>query len=547
MSLWSDLGKPPEKDFPNHLLDPAAAPPLPRRDLLLAGLLLVCFATRAWMAWKWEIVCRDATVYLETAKGVEQGDYSRLLRSFGLNVYPMILALLHAAGLPWRVAGEWWSVLMATAAVLPLFGWVRRQFNDRVAALGCLLYALHPKLVYISPLILRDATFWFLLQLALYFGWRAVIEIRLRLFVAAGVALSLAIHTRSEGLLLLIPLGLWAVWRMPAVAGRRTHLVAGMILSGSMIPAWIVLINVTLLHDHPRWVLVRSRDVELAKDLLIPGDRPEQAPPQVVPTGRQLITTPAKLGVRLVKAYTYLYGILVLLGLWGWRRVFLRRDQQALFLLSVGLCVLTWGAYTRGTEIDMRYYFPCLLTTFAYVALALLNVAEWITRLTSRRLAWSPPRRAALVVGMLVAILLAGAPDRALSRRQRLYQQADLGKWIRRQVGPNQRIVGCLDDMRMVTFFAQGELVHSAAHREYVGRRVLRVIEVRKPDVAVLFSPGEEHRDVARWAAIIRQHPELGFRCVPQCRLPPGCRQAHGEALILLKTDAQPSRGSDRQ
>ena len=110
---------------------------------------------------------------------------------------------------------------MTALTVLPLFGWLRRQFDQQVAVVGCLLYAVHPKLMIHGPLVIRDPTFWFLLVLTLYLGWRAVLELKPWLFLAAGVAWALAAHTRTEGLLLAAPLGLWWFFRWFAVAGQR--------------------------------------------------------------------------------------------------------------------------------------------------------------------------------------------------------------------------------------------------------------------------------------------------------------------------------------
>ena len=83
------------------------------------------------------------------------------------------------------------------------------MFDDRLAVIACLIYALHGKLIGISPLIIRDSTFWLLLVLALYYLWRAVGELRFAFFAAAGLAITLAVHTRTEGWLLLIPLLGW--------------------------------------------------------------------------------------------------------------------------------------------------------------------------------------------------------------------------------------------------------------------------------------------------------------------------------------------------
>ncbi len=94
------------------------------------------------------------------------------------------------------------------------------MFDDRLAVIACLVYALHGKLIAISPLIIRDSTFWFLLVLTLYYVWRAVGELRIGFFLAAGVALTLAVHTRTEGWLLLIPLLGWGACRW-STHGKR--------------------------------------------------------------------------------------------------------------------------------------------------------------------------------------------------------------------------------------------------------------------------------------------------------------------------------------
>ena len=106
---------------------------------------------------------------------------------------------------------------MGAAVVLPLFGWLRRQFDRRVALAGCFLYAVHGELIRWSPEVLRDPTFWFLFTLGLYLLWRAVTEVRLGLFLSAAAAIVLASATRFEGLLLLVPLAGWSVARWRAL------------------------------------------------------------------------------------------------------------------------------------------------------------------------------------------------------------------------------------------------------------------------------------------------------------------------------------------
>ena len=222
--------RPVGTEFPNHLVvgEPCArsqrgpSPGEACRPLLLLGLMLLCLAPRALMAWKLDGVCPDGVAYIRLAELLDQGQGREFLRLAGVNPLPLALVALHRLGLDWEVAGSLWGVLMGAAVVLPLFGWLRRQFDRRVALAGCFLYAVHGELIRWSPEVLRDPTFWFLFTLGLYLLWRAVTEVRLGLFLSAAAAIVLASATRFEGLLLLVPLAGWSVARWRALRQGAT-------------------------------------------------------------------------------------------------------------------------------------------------------------------------------------------------------------------------------------------------------------------------------------------------------------------------------------
>ena len=138
-------------------------------------------------------------MYIRVAESLDQGQlHEDKYNRFGLNSFPVILMLLHRLGLDWELAGKLWNVAISCLTVLPLYGWVRRQFDDRVA-LRRLPYALHSEFIRSSPEGIRDPTFWFFMSWRLYWLWRAVGEVRLRFFLFGGLALALAVITRSEG------------------------------------------------------------------------------------------------------------------------------------------------------------------------------------------------------------------------------------------------------------------------------------------------------------------------------------------------------------
>ena len=219
MDAWEGLLAAPSGDFPRG---PAPGRALPVRPWMAAMLLAMCLIPRLVAAWNWDVLWGDSLHYRYASTCLEQGDLEEGFAEFGLNVYPLILIPLGHLGIDWQIAGKYFSVLVASLTVLPLWGWLRRMFDDRLAATACLVYAFHGKLIAISPLIIRDPTFLFLLALSLYYVWRAVGELRIGFFLAAGIMLTLAIHTRTEGWLLLVPLLGWGACRWPR-RSRRTH------------------------------------------------------------------------------------------------------------------------------------------------------------------------------------------------------------------------------------------------------------------------------------------------------------------------------------
>ena len=197
-------------------------------------------------------------LYIQLAKAFEAGDLRAGFREMALNVYPVILMVLHRLGLDWETAAALWGVTISSLVVLPLWGWVRRQFDDRVALVACLLYIVHPKFIEWSPEVMRDQTFWFLFMLAIYWLWRAVTEVRYGYFIAAGAAITLASVTRIEGLFLLIPLVLWTFWRWLALRDRAAEAARRRRSCASWFSRrCLALVNVAWLYGHAGWVGIR--------------------------------------------------------------------------------------------------------------------------------------------------------------------------------------------------------------------------------------------------------------------------------------------------
>ena len=139
--------------------------------------MLLCLVPRVVMALRIPSVCPDGVVYINAAQAIEAGNLRQGLTDMSLNIYPLILLALHRAGLDWELAAAVWGVAISSLVVLPLWGWARRQFDDAVALVACLLYAVHPKMIEWSPEVMRDPTFWFLFMLAIYWLWQAITRV----------------------------------------------------------------------------------------------------------------------------------------------------------------------------------------------------------------------------------------------------------------------------------------------------------------------------------------------------------------------------------
>jgi len=543
MRFWRSLCERPAETFPSRLSGNTALA-VSRRRALLALLVLICLVPRAWAAWRWNILWADTVTYLKAAESLERGDLESAFSVLGLNVYPIILIRLRRLNVDWTAAGEWWSVAMATLAVLPLFGWVRRQFDYRVATAACLLYAVHPKLVAFSPLIIRDPTFWFLFNLTLYLAWRAAVEIRWWLFLAGGVALTLAVHTRSEGWVLLVPVVLWPALRMPRAVGRRGRLMLGTMVCVATIPASVTVVNVTWLRECPRWEMVRAGHQAIFRrwfeSLGEPADRQPPvlrqdsaapkvpAPLNVPPSGFTLLR---KLAVRFVKAYTYVPLLLGLVGLWGWRRVFFRRDHLVVSLMAALLLAMTAIRYSQY-ELDIRYFLPVVFVSFPWMALGLLATIDWIAETTQRRIAWSPRRRAGLAAGVAVAVAVAGSFSMKTSAEPLMRQRAELGGWILQRLGPNRSIAAEVKARELIVYYARGE---------WVGKSRLPLIRKRQPDV-VLLEDNSWNRSY--WAACsenLLRTKGIRYDRVGEERLPPGCEGF----LVLVRSTGGDSSDVD--
>lgn len=439
----------------------------------------------------WNQLWTDSVSFHNASVALAQRDWNAAFGEFGLNLYPIVLWVLRLLFADWETAAKWFSVAAASAAVLPLFGWTRRQFDDRVAVVACLCYAVHGKLVAMSCLAIRDPLFWLLVLTAFYLFWRAAVEQRWRLYVASGIALLLTVHLRTEGWLLLVPLVGWnairAYWGGRPAAVRAA---AGIGIALAVIPLCLCLVNATWLREAPQWSLLRRDHWRLLRDYL---ERHSGANPKStaehsvspgnggpVPTANASQSQAAsdgawaadfnpllpgkmssavvarKLIVQLIKAYTYPLGVLAIVGTSVWFAVYRRGEHLVLLFMGVLLLGAVWVRSAVHSN-DPRYFIPIVLASMPWMALGALYIKEKLETLlerlgvVGRRHVW-----AAALLG--AAVLIPSVADMKLSWGRYMVSHAELGRWIGAEFGGGHTIAANTAELRLVQYYSNSRL-----------------------------------------------------------------------------------------
>ncbi|MBN2023424.1 MAG: glycosyltransferase family 39 protein [Pirellulales bacterium] len=524
---------------------------LPRAGAaVLTALVLAAFLPRAWLCWPEPVLCCDSLTYLRLSNALEQGDLEQAFAYLSLNVYPVILLAIRRLGFDTLLGAAWWSVMVSTLTVLPLWGLTRRMFDQRTAALACLLYAVHPSLCAYGPHVTRDPTCWFFCVLFLYLFWRAVAEVRAWLFVAAGAALTLAVHTRSEAWLMAIPLAGWAAWRWRVDAPNRWRVAAGTALCAAVVPASILLVNVTLLRGYPHWELGCTRHVKEMGDWSrgVAPERVASGAPGAAPApGVRVLrfSTPVafrKAPVWFVKILTYPYTALVVVGLWTLRR----RLWQAWLPLTLVAAAMVSAIAVRMTVtgIDPRYYLTGVLALIPLAAVGLCRATQWLAYRVARR--WPARARlpSAAAVGLVVAVVAAGGAEgwATMHRMSQFFgKRAALGQWIADHVQSPADIVSDCADNRLVLYYSGGQDHRIDAEARQSGSATLVWIGEIRPDVVVLWREPDRAWPAELSRAVLERHREIGYRRVPPAQLPPLCQD-----LVVLLDDGAPAEETER-
>jgi len=478
----------------------------------LALVLIICFVPRAIAAWKLPAVCDDAYYYLHVADSLDRGRFARAMEYLNINVYPLVLSGLHRLGLDWIFAAKFWGVLTGTAIVLPLFDWLRRMFDKRIALVAAFLYAVHPRIIEPTVEPLRESTFWFFFVLCLDLFWRAAGEHRWWQFAAGGLSLALALHTRMEAWFLLAPFGIWlvAAWRRETAARQR--LAIGALSALAITPLFVLAMNLTLLAHHPHWELGRLSPFALiGKWVRTPVPESPVSTPAVAADASASARTPsapvtmpaiphaeaikpaanptavATLGLYLhemVRTLGYAFLALTFIGVIRGRREFLDSRKAVLGLLTLAVLLAIWVRVSEIGTMNGRYFLILVFLDAPFAAIGALEIMRALEKVRLQQDAtWL--RAGGASAAFAFCLLAAGWAEALLTHHSHRQREARLGRWIAQQSAELHSVVADFNSVRPAYAAGRG-MPDVVTFDEFYETRFDR----SPPDLAIFYPDG---------------------------------------------------------
>ncbi len=480
--MIEELAGPPPDDFPSRcsLALGEAGERTVRPWWFWVGLVCLCAIPRILLAWLMPAYCNDAYFYVYIADQITEGNLAPLLSSLGINIYPLILIAGHWLGFTWTGAGVVWGIAVGSLTILPLYGWLRRIGNDRLALAGCLLYISQPKFIELSMEPIRDSSFWFFFVLCLYSAWRAMEAMKFRWCLSAGIALVLAIHTRTEGWFLLVPLAWWLMARFWEEPADRWRTATGSLGLFAMIPLFLVAFNLTVLRAEPEWRFGKLKHFATGwewfcahvQPVLGVGDVPvptESAPPtpaanpqpapaqanpipaapappihvaEALPDEHPAAPLPAgpesrPFGINVKSFFQQLHSaieplhyFLILVGFVGWRHLLWRRRFLPLVLLAAMVCLAVWVFLSRFGTSNGRYFLTAYLALLPLESLALLKMVSWFHEKQAVWAKWTVGRWH-WGMNTVMVVILVGWIDAFIYRESTRKDEVALAGWLK--------------------------------------------------------------------------------------------------------------------
>lgn len=510
------------KAVPRPLSAPPPTEPIRRGYRTALLLFVLALLPRIWMATKYEFLSADGPHYVLPALAMADG-YAQKVNLDDFNLFPITGSVLVRLGLEVESAFKYWNVLCSSLLVPVAYGYFRRQFNERIGVLSALLLAAHPKLIEWSSEVMRDPSFTFYVALAAYSLWRAVVEIRVRWFALAGMAVTMAVQTRFEGWLLFMPALTWWLGRYILVAAARRRLLLGLGVFLAALPVVVLAMNLAIyggavsryeiganvhkLQHVKHWMTKLAASGSHAASAATPAApqvgngsaRVSEGPPS--PTKRKRLWAFVDV---VQRGCTPVFGVLLLAGLWWWRSFLWRWE----ILPILGFVMLTllgiWIHLGSDMGTSTRYCLTIVFLASPFAVGGLLGFSWHVGRALSRLMRSSLPLRfqSPTAAAILLGAMSFGTINALASGDETRIQRAELGQYIRNSAGEGCKLAVTLRVGQASYYAKAGQVMWLPTNCN--GKVLVEWVEEQQPHVVVLWRP-----DVSSdtWNLLARRYP----------------------------------------
>jgi hypothetical protein len=374
-----------------------------------------------WRAVVWArsvTIFNDGPVFLYAAKQWYTGHWSEALAQPQHPLYPVLVALVHAAGIDWENAGAAISIAGGTAAVGFAALFYRDAFGAAAAWIAAGLLVVHSRAADFSSDVQSDGLYVGLFLAGVWLAWRAIGRRSIALAIGCGVASGLAYLTRPEGLGLAIVVALFAAgaWIARAWPLRdAVAIAAAAVLAAATVAAPYA---IAISRGGEGFVLTHKKSLRAMAGMPLappaapqasgaPAATPQPAAPPLPPLLALVPAHPdrgedtyAVVRARTVPARAWAafkmvarteksalrYGPLVLLAI-GLVSARGRPDRRGAFVFAfAGFYTVVLYALTEQIGyVSRRHALPPLVPLFGYVGLGALALGSALARVAPRR------------------------------------------------------------------------------------------------------------------------------------------------------------------
>ncbi len=436
---------------------------------------------RAVAALMAKVIDTDSARNLRMAELITQGRFTEALsiQTPTPPLHPFLTSLLNLPLDNSLVAGVAVSAILGGLAALPLYAMARRAWDDRVAAIAALLYALLPAAVDVHCEAMTEGTLMFFFFLSMDLGWQALEERSWEKTVVAAGAAALAWLARPEGIYLL------PLFVVAALLRFSRFTIPALAVFGAV---WLVLAFPYLSFIHAqtgRWQASLSPMPDLIRSALL-GQKNEALAAQDYSEYRAVARYGLILGggghllANLFgKVLFYATGPFLLIGLLrprpadGGRRILIYQwIAAATYLIPIAL------SFYASTAFSHRFLLVPASLLLGTTAAGLVRAAEWTRR----------PKALPLLVG---ALCLAMVIRDLRPRRSDKIAFKEAGLAILQTLGPGKRLV---TTNRQIEYYAR------SAYLPMLSDHTFDAVEAQRPEAYAFCLP-----DLNRWEPGLEQ------------------------------------------